>query len=134
MKGSMPCAESRGHHASPLGSRICRSTALTARLMPWIVPSPSFWSQISPVSSRVLCGSKSKLRAVRTRLDNKVAVVTGAAQGIGRSIALHLARSGAEVVLADLDVTKARQVVAELKEDGLSTLALEMDVSAAMSI
>jgi NAD(P)-dependent dehydrogenase (short-subunit alcohol dehydrogenase family) len=48
------------------------------------------------------------------RLDGRVAVVTGAASGIGRSIARRLASSGAEVVLVDLDEARLRKVAEEL--------------------
>jgi NAD(P)-dependent dehydrogenase (short-subunit alcohol dehydrogenase family) len=44
------------------------------------------------------------------RLKNKVAVITGGAQGIGRAIALGMAREGARVVVADLQYEKARSV------------------------
>ena len=48
------------------------------------------------------------------RLKNKVAVITGGAQGIGRAIALGMAREGAKVVVADLQSEKARSVAAEV--------------------
>lgn len=48
------------------------------------------------------------------RLDGKVAVVTGAASGIGRSIARRLSASGAEVVLVDMDEVRLRKVADEL--------------------
>ena len=47
--------------------------------------------------------------AANTRLADKVAVVTGAASGIGKQIALALAREGAKVVIADLDQKAAQQ-------------------------
>ena len=48
------------------------------------------------------------------RLDGRVAVVTGAASGIGRSIARRFAASGAEVVLVDLDGARVRKVAEEI--------------------
>ena len=47
------------------------------------------------------------------RLDGRVAIVTGAAAGLGRAMAQALTRAGAHVVFADLDVGKAGQAVAE---------------------
>ncbi len=44
-------------------------------------------------------------------LDGKVAVVTGAAQGIGQEIAARLAQNGANLVIADLDVDRCNQTV-----------------------
>ena len=45
--------------------------------------------------------------------DGKTAIVTGAARGIGRGIALELARRGSNVVIADIDEESAREAVAE---------------------
>jgi len=61
-------------------------------------------------------------------LDNKVAVVTGAAQGIGKAIALLLARQGASLVLADINLEMARESAREI-EEGAKCLALKSDVS-----
>ena len=57
------------------------------------------------------------------RLEGKVAVVTGAAQGIGRAIALGLGREGARVVTADLQLDKTQSVAAELQSAGAEALA-----------
>jgi len=63
------------------------------------------------------------------RLDDRVAVVTGAASGIGREIALGLADAGATVVLADLNGAGAEEVAAEIAAaDGRAT-AVAADVS-----
>ena len=51
-------------------------------------------------------------------LQNRVAIVTGAGRGIGRAVALKLARSGAAVVVNDLDEAPAREVVAEIEQAG----------------
>ena len=66
-------------------------------------------------------------------LDNKTAVVTGAGQGIGRAIALELARAGADVVVTDIDTQKAEAVTAEISALGRQSMALHLDVTCADS-
>lgn len=63
------------------------------------------------------------------RIDGAVAVVTGAAQGLGLAIAEQLARNGATVVIADLQLDKARAAAATLKEGGLDVATAQLDVS-----
>ncbi len=63
-------------------------------------------------------------------LTDKVAVVTGAAQGIGRAIAETLAKRGADVLLADLNVEKARTAAKEIVADtGRRAIAVHVDVA-----
>ena len=64
-------------------------------------------------------------------LDGKVALVTGAGRGIGRAIALKLAREGASVVVNDLDAEPALQVVEEIKQFGGAATACPGSVIAA---
>lgn len=63
------------------------------------------------------------------RLADKVGIVTGGGRGIGRGIALELARQGAHVVVADLDVKAAGEVAAEIAASGRQSLALAVDVT-----
>jgi 3-oxoacyl-[acyl-carrier protein] reductase len=61
-------------------------------------------------------------------LDERVAVVTGAASGIGRGIATVLAQEGARVVVADIDARAAARAVDGLRADGGDAIAVEVDV------
>jgi meso-butanediol dehydrogenase/(S,S)-butanediol dehydrogenase/diacetyl reductase len=62
-------------------------------------------------------------------LQEQVAIVTGAASGIGRAIALRLCREGAAVAAADLDGKAAQGLVQEITAQGGRGLALQVDVS-----
>ena len=62
-------------------------------------------------------------------LLGKVAMVTGAGRGIGRAIALRLARDGADLVVADVDLESAKNVAAEIRQIGRRALAEKIDVT-----
>lgn len=64
-----------------------------------------------------------------TSLQGQVAVVTGAASGIGRELALACAREGASVVLADVDEPGNRETAAMIAPLGAATLPVRCDVS-----
>lgn len=68
-------------------------------------------------------------RGVPLELGGRVALVTGAASGIGRAIALELGRWGARVAVADLNDEGAVETVAQLGASGAAGLAVPLDVS-----
>lgn len=55
--------------------------------------------------------------------------MTGAGRGIGRAIAIELARNGAHVVASDIDLRNAQAVARQLKEAGRESIAVRVDVS-----
>jgi len=63
------------------------------------------------------------------RSTDKVAVITGAASGIGKEIAIRFAREGAKIVIADLNQNAANATAAELDPAGRRALGIAMDVA-----
>lgn len=62
-------------------------------------------------------------------LDGLAAVVTGAAQGLGLEIANQLARNGATVIMADLQLEKAQTIADQLRVNGLKVQAAYLDIT-----
>lgn len=69
-----------------------------------------------------------------TSLPDRTALVTGAARGIGRALALRLARAGSRVLVADVDTEAAQAVVADIEAADGRALAVTMDVTRADSV
>ncbi|MBM3546783.1 MAG: SDR family oxidoreductase [Alphaproteobacteria bacterium] len=65
----------------------------------------------------------------RFRLDGRVAVVTGAASGIGFASAQALGRAGARIAVADINAERAEKAVASLKGEGIEAVAHVFDVA-----
>jgi 3-oxoacyl-[acyl-carrier protein] reductase len=63
------------------------------------------------------------------RLAGKVALVTGAAQGIGRAIALLLAQNSADIVVSDINLEKAEETAKEIEGTGQRAMAIKVDVA-----
>jgi 3-oxoacyl-[acyl-carrier protein] reductase len=63
------------------------------------------------------------------KLAGKVALVTGAAQGIGKAVALLLAQNGADIVVSDINLEKAEETAKEVQTLGRKALAIKVDVA-----
>ena len=68
------------------------------------------------------------------KLNDKIAIVTGAGQGIGEAIARRLANAGADVAIMDLNLSAAEAVAQQLEGVGRKALPLQADVSQAAEV
>ncbi len=68
------------------------------------------------------------------KFEDKVAVVTGGASGIGSGMCRKFASAGMRVVVADIDVESAERFSSELRESGPSSIGVETDVSNLASV
>ena len=62
-------------------------------------------------------------------LKGKVALITGAASGIGKECAFEMARAGAAIVIADMNLDGANATAAEIEKEGGRAIGVSMDVT-----
>jgi 3-oxoacyl-[acyl-carrier protein] reductase len=62
-------------------------------------------------------------------LQDKIAIVTGAGQGIGQAIAVRLAQEGAEVIVSDINLQGVEQTASQIRQMDRKSLALKVDVA-----
>lgn len=67
-------------------------------------------------------------------LENKNAIVTGSAQGIGKSIALALAKAGANIVVSDVNMEEAEKTAKEIEALGRKALSVKCNVADAAEV
>ena len=67
-------------------------------------------------------------------LSGKIALVTGAAQGIGRDIALGLAADGADLAICDVNLEAAQKTAADIQAKGRKTMALKANVASSADV
>ena len=62
------------------------------------------------------------------RLENKVAIITGASSGIGKETAVLFAKEGSKVTVSDIDAENGNKVVEEIKKNGGEAIFVKADV------
>lgn len=65
---------------------------------------------------------------------SKTAVITGSGQGIGKGIALRMAKDGFNIVISDIDESKAEDVVKEIAETGGKAVSVKANVTSKADI
>src|SRR5215471_17482018 len=81
------------------------------------------------LQDKALSSAPDASTARRARFADKVAVITGAASGIGKEIALLFAREGAKIAIADLDQKAADATAREIDASGKRAIGVAMDVA-----
>src|SRR6266511_2059232 len=85
-------------------------------------------------SSTVSLSHENKRGGTMKEFKDKVAVITGAASGIGRAIADRCVQEGMKAVLADVEVETLTKTEASMKAAGATVLAVQTDVSEARDV
>src|SRR5262249_46514001 len=120
---SRSCPACTSSPTSPLGS--ARSFTTT-----WRNPRrPNGKEEPMNLQDKAFSSAPDASTARRARLADKVAVITGAASGIGKEIALVFAREGAKIAIADLDQKAADATAHEIDPSGKRAVGVAMDVA-----
>ena len=82
-----------------------------------------------PRPSVISWGAGIQAREVKMKLKGRVALVTGAAQGIGRAIAEALAKEGADVIVSDINIDAAKVTANEIGKLGVKAVAIKTNVA-----
>src|SRR5258708_27463178 len=82
-----------------------------------------------PACGYSTCRADPSDERTRMKLKDKVALITGAASGIGRDIALLFAREGARVAVADLDGNAAQATAAQIRAGGGQAIGIRLDLT-----
>src|SRR5215831_10265014 len=93
---------------------------VTPRKWAILYPTRAPASRRGPNSGLVQGGRTGSLRGRMATVGDRAAIVTGAAHGIGRVVASHLARSGWQVILADIDGAAASEAAAAMGGAGVA--------------
>jgi len=67
-------------------------------------------------------------------LENKVALITGGAKGMGRAMALKFAGEGCDIIICDIDIENAGKVASEVQTFGRTSLAVKADISSSKDV
>src|SRR6185436_1863562 len=91
---------------------------------------PFTLTQIIPLRTRLnkrLCYTSDPM--MTTNLSGKTALITGASKGLGKAMALALAKAGARLVLVSRNLEQLNQTSAAARETGTEAIALQVDVT-----
>jgi NAD(P)-dependent dehydrogenase (short-subunit alcohol dehydrogenase family) len=69
------------------------------------------------------------LKGGKVLLSNRVAIITGGATGIGRSIVVKFAEEGCSVAIADVNIKNANETLSQVKERGREGIVIECDIT-----
>lgn len=69
------------------------------------------------------------MKEISFKLEDKVAIITGGSQGIGKGIAIGMAQYGADIVIADLNKEMGLETIKEIEEIGRKAIFIKTDIS-----
>jgi 3-hydroxybutyrate dehydrogenase len=117
------------HRGTSRGAAILRLVIIGSGWSPAECAAVNFDSWALQTKLAIIFRPAGREERVPMRLDAKVAIVTGAASGIGKEIAAAFGREGANLAIADIDRKAAEAAAAEIDPTGKRALGLAMDVT-----